>query len=105
MSSCTSFILINLFQATSSPVSSIRGINPKESKEKRNLARLLAGSEFSLGPDTDLELDYYDYNVQNASTVSNLFLFLLLFKFAIINTKIKLIFYLWYFFMTDNFIG
>ncbi|XP_075228133.1 thrombospondin-1 like protein golden goal [Lycorma delicatula] len=67
--SISSSVSSSLTNATSSPVSSIRGINPKESKEKRNLAKLLAGSEFSLGPDTDLELDYYDYNVQNASTV------------------------------------
>ncbi|RZF33561.1 hypothetical protein LSTR_LSTR008207 [Laodelphax striatellus] len=67
--SVSSSVSSSLTTATSSPVSSLRGINPKESKEKRNLARMLAGSEFSLGPDTDLEMDYYDYNVQNASTV------------------------------------
>ncbi|KAF6212582.1 hypothetical protein GE061_013107 [Apolygus lucorum] len=52
----------------SSPPStaSISGLpSSKECKEKRNRERMLAGSEFSLnGP--DLEMDYYDYNVQNA---------------------------------------
>lgn len=50
--------------------------NPKESKEKRNRERLLAGpgSEFSLGPDTDLELDYYDYNVVNAGAAPGSYL-------------------------------
>lgn len=33
------------------------------------MEKLLAGSEFSLPEDADLELDYYDYNVQNASAV------------------------------------
>ncbi|KAK7789234.1 hypothetical protein R5R35_008009 [Gryllus longicercus] len=50
--------------------------NPKEHKEQRNLQRLLAGgSEFSLaGPDHDLELDYYDYNVSNAGAVPGSYL-------------------------------
>lgn len=62
-------------QAASSPASSIRGINPKESKEKRNRERLLAGSEYSLtGNDTDLEMDYYDYNVSNNTAVPGSFL-------------------------------
>lgn len=50
----------------------ITPINPKESKDRRNRERLLraagpgGGSDFSLGPDTEMELDYYDYNVHNA---------------------------------------
>ena len=52
--------------------------NVKETKDKRNLERLLKGatSEFSLGgPDaSDLELDYYDYNVSNAGAVPGSFL-------------------------------
>lgn len=55
----------------------IRSTNPKESKEKRNRERLLAGpgSEFSLaGPEADLELDYYDYNVVNAGAVPGSYL-------------------------------
>lgn len=48
---------------------SINNRNPKAKKDKKNLEKLLAGSEFSLSEDADLELDYYDYNVQNASAV------------------------------------
>uniref|UniRef100_T1HBP4 CUB domain-containing protein n=1 Tax=Rhodnius prolixus TaxID=13249 RepID=T1HBP4_RHOPR len=55
----------------SSPPSSKGVQNAKETKEKRNRERMLAGSEFSLsGP--DLEMDYYDYNVQNAEPGSYL---------------------------------
>jgi len=49
----------------------------KERKEQCNLERLLAGgcSELSLAVgDTDLELDYYDYNVSNAGAVPGSFL-------------------------------
>jgi hypothetical protein len=49
----------------------------KEQKEKCNLERLLASgcSELSLAAgDTDLELDYYDYNVSNAGAVPGSFL-------------------------------
>ncbi|PNF30742.1 hypothetical protein B7P43_G06106, partial [Cryptotermes secundus] len=49
----------------------------KERKEKCNLERLLASgcSELSLAAgDTDLELDYYDYNVSNAGAVPGSFL-------------------------------
>ncbi|XP_063242535.1 uncharacterized protein LOC134542316 [Bacillus rossius redtenbacheri] len=57
-----------------SPVLSLRS-NPKECKDKRNLEKLLAGSEFSLaGHDTDFELDYYDYNVSNAGDVPGSYL-------------------------------
>ncbi|XP_014291189.1 uncharacterized protein gogo [Halyomorpha halys] len=50
---------------------SVLGVSSKESKEKRNRERMLAGSEFSLTA-PDLELDYYDYNVQNAAPGSYL---------------------------------
>lgn len=49
----------------------------KESKERRNRERLLQGpgSDFSLvNPETDMELDYYDYNVINASAVPGSYL-------------------------------
>ncbi|XP_034934058.1 uncharacterized protein gogo isoform X2 [Chelonus insularis] len=49
----------------------------KETKDRRNRERLLQGpgSEFSLAnPDTDLELDYYDYNVSNAGAAPGSYL-------------------------------
>ncbi|XP_017059910.1 uncharacterized protein LOC108100487 [Drosophila ficusphila] len=50
--------------------------NPKESKEKQNRRKLLArpGSEFSLGNQEELELDYYDYNVINAGSAPGSYL-------------------------------
>ncbi|EDV97370.1 GH14733 [Drosophila grimshawi] len=50
--------------------------NPKESKEKQNRRKLLArpGSEFSLGNQEELELDYYDYNVINAGAAPGSYL-------------------------------
>lgn len=68
------FNLHFLLQASYSPALSlsrkakIRTTNEKESKEKRNRETLLnrPGSEFSLNPE-DMEMDYYDYNVTNAS--------------------------------------
>lgn len=47
----------------------IRTTNEKESKEKRNRETLLnrPGSDFSLTNPEDMEMDYYDYNVTNAS--------------------------------------
>ncbi|XP_068142913.1 uncharacterized protein gogo [Drosophila tropicalis] len=50
--------------------------NPKESKEKQNRKKLLArpGSEFSLGNQEELELDYYDYNVINAGAAPGSYL-------------------------------
>lgn len=50
--------------------------NPKESKEKQNRRRLLArpGSEFSLGNQEELEMDYYDYNVINAGSAPGSYL-------------------------------
>lgn len=54
----------------------IRTNNIKESKEKRNREKLLAGpgSEFSLANPEDFELDYYDYNVSNAGAVPGSYL-------------------------------
>ncbi|XP_076749632.1 thrombospondin-1 like protein golden goal isoform X1 [Xylocopa sonorina] len=49
----------------------------KETKERRNREKLLQdpGSDFSLtNPDSELELDYYDYNVANASAVPGSYL-------------------------------
>ncbi|XP_066582387.1 uncharacterized protein gogo [Prorops nasuta] len=60
---------------TSSNTSTLR--SGKESKDRRNRERLLQGpgSEFSLSnPEVDLELDYYDYNVANASAVPGSYL-------------------------------
>lgn len=50
--------------------------NPKESKEQQNRKKLLArpGSEFSLGNQEELELDYYDYNVINAGAAPGSYL-------------------------------
>ncbi|XP_039230418.1 uncharacterized protein LOC6539731 [Drosophila yakuba] len=50
--------------------------NPKESKEKQNRRKLLArpGSEFSLGNQEELEMDYYDYNVINAGSAPGSYL-------------------------------
>ncbi|XP_046669657.1 uncharacterized protein LOC124360258 [Homalodisca vitripennis] len=70
-SSVSSSVSSSLTNALSSPASSLRS-NPKETKDKRNRERLLAGSEFSLAG--DLEMDYYDYNVSNASTVPGSYL-------------------------------
>lgn len=54
----------------------IRSTNPKESKEKQNREKLLAGpgSEFSLANAEDFELDYYDYNVMNAGAAPGSYL-------------------------------
>lgn len=48
--------------------------NLKESKEKKNLQKLLAGSDFSLGHPEDMEMDYYDYNVTNAGAAPGSYL-------------------------------
>ncbi|KAK0170185.1 hypothetical protein PV328_010778 [Microctonus aethiopoides] len=61
--------------STSSNISTLRC--GKETKDRRNRERLLQGpgSEFSLAnPDTDLELDYYDYNVVNAGAAPGSYL-------------------------------
>lgn len=57
-------------------VSTNRSANIKESKEKRNREKLLAGpgSEFSLANPEDLEMDYYDYNVINAGAAPGSYL-------------------------------
>ncbi|KAB0800461.1 hypothetical protein PPYR_06201 [Photinus pyralis] len=56
----------------------IRPTTEKESKDKRNREKLLAGplgSEFSIAaPDIDLEMDYYDYNVINAGAAPGSYL-------------------------------
>ena len=54
----------------------IRATNVKESKEKQNREKLLAGpgSEFSLANPEDFELDYYDYNVINAGAAPGSYL-------------------------------
>lgn len=53
-----------------------RSTNLKESKEKQNREKLLAGpgSEFSLANPEELELDYYDYNVTNAGAAPGSYL-------------------------------
>uniref|UniRef100_A0A182R148 CUB domain-containing protein n=1 Tax=Anopheles farauti TaxID=69004 RepID=A0A182R148_9DIPT len=55
---------------------SIRARSAKDSKEKRNLQKLLAGSDYSLGApsEQDMELDYYDYNVINAGAAPGSYL-------------------------------
>nr|CCQ71382.1 hypothetical protein CcPL8.018 [Cotesia congregata] len=61
--------------STSSNISTLRC--GKETKDRRNRERLLQGpgSEFSLAnPETDLELDYYDYNVVNAGAAPGSYL-------------------------------
>lgn len=61
--------------STSSNISTLRC--GKETKDRRNRERLLQGpgSEFSLvNQDTDLELDYYDYNVVNAGAAPGSYL-------------------------------
>lgn len=73
-----------LFQGCYSPAASlistatIRSTNAKETKEKRNREKLLAGptgSEYSIvAQDLDLELDYYDYNVVNAGAAPGSYL-------------------------------
>lgn len=56
-------------------MSTNRSVNIKESKEKKNREKLLAGpgSEFSLAPE-DMEMDYYDYNVINAGAAPGSYL-------------------------------
>ncbi|KAL0109016.1 hypothetical protein PUN28_014247 [Cardiocondyla obscurior] len=62
----------------SSPLSGASTLRSgKETKDRRNRERLLQGpgSEFSLtNPETDMELDYYDYNVANAGAVPGSYL-------------------------------
>ncbi|XP_020293454.1 uncharacterized protein LOC109859524 [Pseudomyrmex gracilis] len=64
--------------STNSPLSGTSTLSRgKETKERRNRERLLQGpgSEFSLtNPETDMELDYYDYNVVNAGAAPGSYL-------------------------------
>ncbi|XP_014468051.1 PREDICTED: uncharacterized protein LOC106740996 isoform X2 [Dinoponera quadriceps] len=64
--------------STSSPQSGASTLRSgKETKDRRNRERLLQGpgSEFSLtNPETDMELDYYDYNVANAGAAPGSYL-------------------------------
>lgn len=48
----------------------------KESKEKKNREKLLAnpGSQYSLATQEEMEMDYYDYNVINASAAPGSYL-------------------------------
>lgn len=47
----------------------------KRFKDIRNKEKMKVGSDFSLsGPDVDLEMDYYDYNVHNTNTVPGSYL-------------------------------
>lgn len=50
--------------------------NPKENKEKRNREKLMAhpGSQYSLSTQEEMEMDYYDYNVINASAAPGSYL-------------------------------
>jgi hypothetical protein len=50
--------------------------NPKESKEKRNREKFLEnpGSQYSLSTQEEMEMDYYDYNVINASAAPGSYL-------------------------------
>ncbi|CAH1986333.1 unnamed protein product, partial [Acanthoscelides obtectus] len=55
----------------------IKSTIAKETKEKKNREKLMAGpgSDFSItGHDTDLEMDYYDYNVINAGAAPGSYL-------------------------------
>ncbi|XP_015837696.1 uncharacterized protein gogo isoform X3 [Tribolium castaneum] len=74
--------LSNGFYSPASSLAStatIKSTNAKETKEKRNREKLLAGpaagSDFSIGgPENDLEMDYYDYNVVNAGAAPGSYL-------------------------------
>lgn len=54
----------------------IRLNNQKESKEKKNREKLLEnpGSQYSLSTQEEMEMDYYDYNVINASAAPGSYL-------------------------------
>lgn len=57
-------------------MSTNRSANIKESKEKKNREKLLAGpgSEYSLANPEEMEMDYYDYNVINAGAAPGSYL-------------------------------
>jgi hypothetical protein len=50
--------------------------NQKESKEKKNRLKLMAnpGSQYSISTQEEMEMDYYDYNVVNASAAPGSYL-------------------------------
>lgn len=54
----------------------IRLNHQKESKEKKNREKLMAnpGSQYSLSTQEEMEMDYYDYNVINASAAPGSYL-------------------------------
>ena len=54
----------------------IRLNNQKESKEKKNREKLMEnpGSQYSLSTQEEMEMDYYDYNVINASAAPGSYL-------------------------------
>lgn len=54
----------------------IRLNNLKESKEKRNREKLMThpGSQYSISTNEEMEMDYYDYNVVNASAAPGSYL-------------------------------
>uniref|UniRef100_A0A8D9AMH0 SCO-spondin n=1 Tax=Cacopsylla melanoneura TaxID=428564 RepID=A0A8D9AMH0_9HEMI len=63
--------------SVTSPACSLSELNDKQRKELQNRERMLnlVGSDLSLtGLDTDLEMDYYDYNVHNTSDVPGSFI-------------------------------
>ncbi|XP_012541102.1 uncharacterized protein LOC105839373 isoform X2 [Monomorium pharaonis] len=75
----TSNTLQSRDSSASSPMSGVSTLRSgKETKDRRNRERLLQGpgsSEFSLtNPETDMEIDYYDYNVANAGAVPGSYL-------------------------------
>lgn len=66
---------VPILQVAPSPNSSLHGPTSKRIKDIRNQGRVMIGSDLSLtGPDTDLEMDYYDYNVHNTSAVPGSYL-------------------------------
>ncbi|KAK4882591.1 hypothetical protein RN001_005910 [Aquatica leii] len=80
-SNCSTATLTNGYYSPAASMVSratIRQTNEKESKDKKNREKLLAGplgSEFSIAaPDIDLEMDYYDYNVVNAGAAPGSYL-------------------------------
>ncbi|XP_025991636.1 uncharacterized protein LOC105203875 isoform X2 [Solenopsis invicta] len=74
----TSNTLQSRDSSMNSPLSGVSTLRSgKETKDRRNRERLLQGpgSEFSLtNPETDMELDYYDYNVANAGAAPGSYL-------------------------------
>lgn len=50
--------------------------NQKENKEQRNRQKLMThpGSQYSISTNEEMEMDYYDYNVVNASAAPGSYL-------------------------------